>query len=177
MNTVSIIDKIWKQLDGIRYAIWDDKTQTPIYMDTDIVDERENPEYMNRYCRVLTPEEVLKYKIGTCWDVTICICYLAELNNLPFQTYYFETTKQRTHIVASLFYKNFWYMIEHSRGDLYGIHKFKNLEMCWDLQDSTLKDESIIYRNYNFSDKINNLFYDYNISIQKFLKITGTVLE
>lgn len=175
---MNVIDKIWKQLDGIRYAMWDNKTQTPVYMDTEVIDERENPQYMYYNCRILTPEEVLEYKIGTCWDTSICVCYLADLKDLPFQTYYFETTSKRTHMVASVFYKDFWYMIEHSRNDLYGIHKFKKLEDCWKLQDSTLKDsEKIIYRNYNFSDEIINLFNDYNITIQKILNMTGTVLS
>ena len=80
-----IIQNIWNQLDGVRYGIWDDKTKTPIYMDTDVEDKRLNIKgYIDKNCRTLTPKEVLEYKLGTCWDQTICICYLAYIQNLNF---------------------------------------------------------------------------------------------
>ena len=175
------IQDIWNQLQGIKYGVWSDKEKAPISIGDKKLDE---PGYFYKYCRTLSPKEVLKYKSGTCFDVTILTCYLASIKKLKFDTYYYESVDAKnipvsTHMVPAVQYQNKWYLIEYSYKQIAGVYECDTIQECWKIEDDSriplhLK---IVYRKTGFANKLTKLFNDTNIKAQKILDITGTTFD
>lgn len=175
------IQDIWNQLQGIKYGVWDDKTKETISMKDKRLDI---PGYFYENCRTLSPKEVLKNKSGTCWDVSILTCYLAQSKKLKFDAYYYECVDKKnipvsTHMVPAVKYKNHWYLLEYSYKQIYGIYKCNTIQECWKVEDDSVEKFKlkIVYKNTNFASKLVTLFNDTNIKAQKILDITGTTFN
>lgn len=176
-----VIQNIWNQLQGIKYGVWSDKEKAPISMNDKKLDE---PGYFYKYCKTLSPKEVLKYKSGTCFDVTILTCYLAQMNKLKYDAYYYESVDMKnkpvsTHMVPAVQYQNKWYLLEYSYKKICGVYECNTLKECWKIEDDSILQAKlkIVYRNTNFASKLVNLFNDTSIKAQKILDITGTTFN
>lgn len=55
---------------NIEYGYYDKVNNKKILPNSEFYD---NNEYINKYCRVLKPEEVWEYRIGTCWDTSLLL--------------------------------------------------------------------------------------------------------
>lgn len=97
-----------------------------------IYDNQDSSSYWDDWyinCLVQTGEEVLKTKVGTCWDQVELERLWFENNNYEFKTFFirFEVNKENDYPTHTfLLYKkdNKWYWFENSFEASRGIHEF-----------------------------------------------------
>ena len=94
-----------------------------------------SPEWNDWYneCFVQTGEEILKSKIGTCWDQVELERLWFENNNYDFKTIFswFEVNRENslpTHTFLIYEDNNKWYWFENAFGDYTGIHEFNSFD-------------------------------------------------
>ena len=108
-----------------------------------------------------SPEEVLKNKIGICWDQVELERYLFEKEKINFNTYFIEYfNNQNNPAHTFLIYKgnNKYYWFEHSYKLFRGIHEYNSeLEALKDIKEKFIKNE--LNNNY---DPMNLYIYKYN---------------
>ena len=108
-----------------------------------------------------SPDQVLKNKIGICWDQTELERCLFEKENISFNTYFIEYfNNQNNPAHTFLIYKenNKYYWFEHSYKMFRGIHEFNTeLEALKDIKEKFIKAE--LNNNY---DPMNLCIYKYN---------------
>ena len=75
INKPNPLNLIWNKLKPIKYGSYDTKNKKFV---EDISDEN------YRHIKILTPEETLKHKYGTCYEQAILIAYLAKKYNLQY---------------------------------------------------------------------------------------------
>ena len=108
-----------------------------------------------------SPDQVLKNKIGICWDQTELERYLFGKENIDFNTYFIEYfNNQNNPAHTFLIYKknNKYYWFEHSYKIFRGIHEYNSeLEALKDIKEKFIKSE--LNNNYN---PMNLCIYKYN---------------
>lgn len=82
--------------------------------------------YFEDNCRILEPAEVLKYKIGTCWDFSIYIAnYLKTISQLDSDIYFINDSEfKMTHTFVVFKSNNQTYIIEPTinKKNIFGVH-------------------------------------------------------
>ena len=98
-----------------------------------------------------SPEQVIKNKIGICWDQTELERHLFEKENIDFNTYFIEYfNNQNNPAHTFLIYKenNKYYWFEHSYKIFRGIHEFNTeQEALKNIKEKFIKAE--LNENYN----------------------------
>ena len=116
---------------------------------------------------VMSPEEVLKHKIGTCIDQTILTqsWFDKELPSVTYKIIWIQQYNDNDHMFLIFKLDNEWYWFEHAWGDKKGIHGgFKDIQ---DIIDKVVSDNSD-----GFNAKIMDSFkYKPNLTSKKFLNM------
>jgi len=103
-----------KWMDNIDYG-WLDKN----YEEHEDADD---DEFWENYSMLL-PREVLKYKLGTCWDQTVFENYVFDKQfDFPHHMIFIQQLKVSTHSFLAYEKDNEWYWFEHAFEDYKGIH-------------------------------------------------------
>lgn len=153
-----------KLMDDIEYG-WIDKHNEK----HSIVDES----YSNNYI-LQNPREVIKNKVGVCWDQVELERYYLKANNWNIKTYFlvhYDENKCPTHTFLTYEKNNHYYWLEHAWESFKGIHEYKTLkELLLDIKNKFIKYE--LNSNYK---KENLVLYEYkrpkyHISVQEFYK-------
>ncbi len=119
-----------------------------------------------------SPLELIKNKIGICWDMTeLYRCWFSTMTNLKIETYYFfyEDKKGCPSHSILVFYKDahvYWFEPMFEDEDFYyrGIHEYSNI-------DGLLEDFKLIFSNYLlFTKKVEKNYSIDNIYIYKYNK-------
>lgn len=157
-------NKIMKLMNLINYG-WIDKNNVKHIDDFNT--------FSNEYI-LQSPEELIKNKVGTCWDqVELERYYFKDYNSFikTFFIVHYDNNKCPTHTFLVFKKANYYYWFEHSWKKFRGIHKYNTLkELLLDVKNKFIQNE---LKN-NFVE--NNLIiyeYDkpkYNISVKEFYK-------
>ena len=130
-----------------------------------------NEEYANNYI-LQSPKEVIKNKIGVCWDQVELERYYFKGNDWSVKTYFIvhdDGDKCPTHTFLTYKKNNKYYWFEHSWERFRGIHEYNSLkELLKDIKDKFIKYE--LCDNYVLE---NLMLYEYkkpkyHISTQEF---------
>jgi hypothetical protein len=151
---ISILSKLKSR--KIQYGWYDIVHNKKIYPNSK---EWNTPGYFNSYCKVLKPDEFWKYKIGSCWDISLWeYTELIKFYNCNY--IYLENTNIRvSHAAVCYSEYNKWYWFEFSWLKYEGIHgPFKNFKMALDIIKEKFKKE------YN-----NITFFNPNVDVKKIL--------
>ncbi len=128
-------------------------------------------EMLNKY-KLQSPKEVLKNKIGVCWDQVELQRYLFNKLGLDFKTYficYYDFIKNPNHTFFVYKKDNKFYWFEHSFHKYKGIYLYDNLnDLFLDVKDKFTSQE--IIKSYDDKDILIRE-YDkpkFNISVLEF---------
>ena len=98
-------------------------------------------DYVNDHIRLLSPQQVYKYKIGTCYDTVNYTIHKLELNSIPYRCYYATVSKYYdkeriwggpTHTFIICKENGKWQWVEGSWG------KYMGYNYKWDNPDELL---------------------------------------
>lgn len=121
-NYKIIANNILKKLKSVTYGVWDTFKKQPVTPDSEIW---KDSEYVKKYLRVLPPQDVIKYKCGTCIDTSIFIYTELLKHYKDVRMYYMENMKNNSILhITTIFQaedKN-WYNLEWSWLKNYGLH-------------------------------------------------------
>lgn len=105
-----------------------------------VVDETYSDNYILR-----SPNEVIKNKIGVCWDQVELERYYFKGNDWNVKTYFlvhYDGDKCPTHTFLTFEKNNKYYWFEHSWERFRGIHEYQSLkELLFDIRDKFIKYE------------------------------------
>ena len=157
-NELEIMDL----MNNIEYG-WIDKNNNK----HNIVDKTYSDNYI-----LQSPNEVIKNKLGVCWDQVELERYYFKSNNWNVKTYFlvhYDGNKCPTHTFLTFEKNKKYYWLEHSWERFRGIHEYKYLkELLFDIKEKFIK-----YELNNQYEKDNLLLYEYpkpkyHISVQEF---------
>lgn len=109
-----------------------------------------------------SPQEVMKNKIGVCWDQVELERYYFKKNTWSIKTYfiiYYDGDKCPTHTFLTYKKDNKYYWFEHSWEKFKGIHEYN-------FQEELLQDVKNKYIKY----ELNNNYIEENIVIYQYMK-------
>lgn len=120
MTDKAILDS----LSSVEYGFYDYKHKKPLIEDEL---EKADSKYIHYNCRVLKPDELLKYKVGTCWDTSLYIySKLKEAGYRKVRLIYLEIWDKQFTTHACTVYQHInsklWYWMEYSWEKYRGIH-------------------------------------------------------
>ena len=155
-------NEVMKLMDAIDYG-WLDKNGIKHTDDFNL--------FKDKYI-LQSPEEVIKNKIGVCWDQVELERHYFKGNSIKtFFIVHYDNKKSPTHTFLVLKKQNNYYWFEHSWKRFRGIHKYhtlkeliediKNKFIHYELKDKYIKENLIIYEYTKPK---------YNISVQEFYK-------
>lgn len=129
--------------------------------------------YSEKY-RLQSPTELIKNKLGVCWDQVELERYYFQKTNFLFETYfivYYDGDKCPTHTFL-IFHKNdHYYWFEHSYEKFRGIHEYSSKkELLLDVKNKFVHDG--LEENYN-SDNLMLFEYQlpkYHLTVAEFYK-------
>lgn len=105
-----------------------------------VVDETYSDNYI-----LQSPNEVIKNKIGVCWDQVELERYYFKGNDWNIKTYFlvhYDGDKCPTHTFLTFEKNNKYYWFEHSWERFRGIHEYQSLkELLFDIRDKFIKYE------------------------------------
>ena len=145
-------EEIFNILKDIEYG-WLDKNKEINYEVNDL--------FQDNYI-LQSPKEVLKNKVGVCWDQVELERYLFKNTDLEFKTYFIiHYAENYTPTHTFLVYKkdNSYYWFEHSWLPYQGIHKYPSLEKL-------LLD----VKNKFIQDMLDNKYEEDNLYVYEYLK-------
>lgn len=132
-----------------------------------VVDETYSDNYI-----LQSPNEVIKNKIGVCWDQVELERYYFKGNDWNVKTYFlvhYDGDKCPTHTFLTFEKDNKYYWFEHSWERFRGIHEYKSLkELLFDIKDKFIKyelDNDFVLENLVLHEYKKP---KYNISVQEF---------
>lgn len=155
---------VMKLMNDIEYG-WVDKYNKKHF----VVDNTYSENYI-----LQKPQEIIKNKIGVCWDQVELERYYFKGNDWNITTYFivhYDDNKCPTHTFLTYEKNNKYYWFEHSWEIFRGIHEYNSItELLNDVKDKFIKYEL----NDNFT-KSKLCIYNYskpknNISTQEFYK-------
>lgn len=145
------MNNIIDELNKIEYG-WIDKNNN-IYKEV-------NNLFSDNYI-LQSPEQVIKNKVGVCWDQVELERELFEKKNIKFNTFFivhYDNDKCPTHTFLIYEENNKYYWFEHSWEKFKGIHEYKReLEALKDIKNKFIKYE--LNNKYN---PMNLCIYKYN---------------
>lgn len=151
-------------MENIEYG-WMDKQGSK----HNIVDESYSENYI-----LQSPKEIIKNKVGVCWDQVELERYYFKGNDWNIKTYFivhYDNDKCPTHTFLTFEKDNKYYWFEHSWEIFKGIHEYTALkDLLIDVRDKFIKHEL----NDNYT-KENLCIYDYikpkyHLSVLEFYK-------
>lgn len=154
--------EIMDLMKNIEYG-WIDKNNNK----HSIVDETYSDNYI-----LQSPNEVIKNKIGVCWDQVELERYYFKGNDWNIKTYFlvhYDGDKCPTHTFLTFEKNNKYYWFEHSWERFRGIHEYQSLkELLFDIRDKFIKyeldndfvSENLVLHEYKKPK--------YHISVQEF---------
>lgn len=153
--------EVMKKLQDIEYG-WVDKDKN----------KRKgiDKSYENDY-RLQSPQELLKSKIGVCWDQVELERYYFKSNN-NIKTYFivhYDNDKCPTHTFLTYEKNNKYYWFEHAWEKYRGIHEYNNeKEMLIDIRNKFIKME--LNSNYQKNNLLLREYFkpNYNLSVKEF---------
>lgn len=121
-----------------------------------------------------SPEEIIKSKVGVCWDqVELERYYFKNVNNSikTFFIVHYDNDKCPSHTFLTFEKDNYHYWFEHSWEKFRGIHKYNTIKEL--LED--IKTKFIQFELYNKYTQKNLVIHEYdkpkyNISVQEFYR-------
>ena len=132
-----------------------------------LVDETYSDNYI-----LQTPNEIIKNKIGVCWDQVELERYYFKGNAWNIKTYFlvhYDGDKCPTHTFLTFEKNNKYYWFEHSWERFRGIHEYKSLkELLFDIRNKFIKyelDNDYVVENLVWNKKKKP---KYHISVQEF---------
>ena len=155
--------ELLKAMDPIKYGWYNNVTHKCIFPD--------DPDFDNNYkfyneCRVLLPNEVWKYKCGTCYDQTLFeYNELSKINTITELKSFFYLICDSKYKIASthtgIVYKdtNGWYYFEHAYEKYKGIYGPK----------TSLNAIYKVVKRFTDMKSTDILFFDENVGIDTFL--------
>ena len=155
-------DKIMSLMDEINYG-WVDKNGSKHVDDFDTF----STDYV-----LQSPQELIKSKLGVCWDQVELERYYFQESFEDVKTYFivhYDNAKSPTHTFLVFKKDNYYYWFEHSWEMFRGIYKFHSLrELLSNVREKFIK--TTLYDKYI---KENLVIYEYNkpkfnISVQEF---------
>lgn len=158
------INEIMTLMDNIEYG-WLDQNNNQ----HNLIDNT----YQDNYI-LETPQEVMKNKIGVCWDQVELERYYLRTHDLNIKTYflvYYDNDKCPTHTFLTYEKDNKYYWMEHAWMKFKGIHEYSSKkELLTDV-----KNKFIINELKNHCTLENLILYEYkktkyHISTQEFFK-------
>ena len=132
-----------------------------------------NEEFANNYV-LQSPEEVLKNKVGVCWDqVELEREYFKNIayDTKTFFIVHYDDEKCPTHTFLTFKKENSHFWFEHSWEKFRGIHEYKSLdELLKDVQNKFITNE--LNNNYQIENLIIREYQkpQYGISVQEFYR-------
>jgi len=156
--------EIMKLMETIEYG-WVDKYNKKHIFDY----ETYSDEYM-----LQSPKQIIKNKIGVCWDQVELERYYFKNSDLNIKTYFivsYDDDKCPTHTFLTYEKDNKYYWLEHSWERFRGIHQYNSQkELLLDVRNKFIKHE--LNNDY---DKNKLFLYEYtkpkyNISTEQFYK-------
>ncbi len=132
-----------------------------------VVDESYSDNYI-----LQSPNEVMKNKIGVCWDQVELERYYFKGNDWNVKTYFlvhYDGNKCPTHTFLTFEKNNKIYWFEHSWEKFKGIHEYNSIkELLFDIRDKFIKYE--LNNNYNSSSLVLHEYKKpkFHISVQDF---------
>ena len=166
------IQNIMDIMEQIEYGFLDNNGNN-------IFDDLEVEYTFNKIYYLMSPEELLKKKVGVCWDQVELERKLFEESNIKNETYFIyidDKNKLPSHTFLVYYVDNKVYWFEHSWFDEKGIHEYNNLnDLLNDVEIRFIKSrenevpnglDDHIYKynkpNYNIScDEFYNYIYSY----------------
>ena len=145
------MNSIIKEIEKINYG----------YLNkNNIIHKNVDNEFSDNYI-LQSPEEVIKNKIGVCWDQVELERNLFEKENIEFNTYFivhYDGDKCPTHTFLIYKENNKYYWFEHAWKKFKGIHEYNSeLEAIKDIKEKFIKYE--LKNNYN---SMNLCIYKYD---------------
>jgi hypothetical protein len=158
------INDFLKELDEIEYG-WIDSSGKK-YNNTNEEDNYGGNVWWTTYF-VMSPEEVLSHKVGTCIDQTILAkkWFDEELPLVTSKIVWVENYNDNDHMCLVFKLDEEWYWFEHAWGDKRGIHGgFKDIQ--------EIIDDVVSENNDGFKVKVMDDFkYKPNLTAKNFLKM------
>lgn len=143
--------EIMNLMENIEYG-WMDKQESK----HNIVDEFYSDNYI-----LQSPKEIIKNKVGVCWDQVEVERYYFKGNDWDIKTYFivhYDNDKCPSHTFLTFEKGNKYYWFEHSWEKFRGIHEYKTQkELLLDIRDKFIKCE--LDNNYK---KDNLCIYNYS---------------
>lgn len=163
--------EILKSLSGVEYGAWVDKEKRKA---TD--EEFDRDFFIYRNCSIAHPDELLKRKVGHCYDQSLYEwTKLKESGYNPILIY--MENKTASHAAVIYEDKGRWYWIEHSWNKYRGIHgPYKSKVIAASHVFKTFsKDDNIPHPTYfNPNVDAEKILKLKNISIHDFMSICGS---
>lgn len=153
--------EVMKKLQDIEYG-WVDKDKNKR--------KEIDKSYENDY-RLQSPQELLKSKIGVCWDQVELERYYFKSNN-NIKTYFivhYDNDRCPTHTFLTYEKNNKYYWFEHAWEKYRGIHEYNNeKEMLIDIRNKFIKME--LNSNYQKNNLLLREYFKpkYNLSVKEF---------
>lgn len=152
MNLMENIEYGWMDKDNKRHTL---------------VDETYSDNYV-----LQSPKEIIKNKVGVCWDQVELERYYFKGNGWNMKTYFlvhYDGNKCPTHTFLTFEKSNKYYWFEHSWEKFKGIHEYKSLkELLFDIRDKFIKyelDHNYVVENLKLHEYKKP---KYHISVQEF---------
>lgn len=154
--------EIMNLMEDIQYG-WIDKNNNTYQL----VDQKFSHDYI-----LQSPKEVLKNKIGVCWDQVELERYYFKGNDWNVKTFFlvhYDNAKCPTHTFLTFEKDNKYYWFEHSWEKFKGIHEYKTMkELLLDVKNKFIKNE--LNNNYVSNNLVMCEYKKpkFNISVQEF---------
>ena len=124
-KNINTPEKLLNFMDDIDYGYIDKNEESN-------VGEIDEKDFYKNY-RLQSPMEVIKSKLGVCWDQCELERYVfKKYIKLPFKIYYFELKNENKESHTALIFQKDkkYYWFEHSWNKQKGIHEFDSLKEC-----------------------------------------------
>lgn len=141
-----MVEKILKKMEKIEYGFPDENGKNII-----LEDYKKWEEDFPNFYYLQTPKELLKSKMGVCWDQVELERYYFNKENIPIRTYFImleEKDMLPSHTFLTYEEKNKFYWFEHAWGEYKGIHEYstKN-DLLKDVIDKFRKSHKEVTKN------------------------------
>lgn len=134
-----------------------------------IVDETYSDNYV-----LQSPKEIIRNKVGVCWDQVELERYYFKGNDWNIKTYFivhYDDDRCPTHTFLTFEKNNKYYWFEHSWGRFKGIHEYNSLkDLLIDVRDKFIKYELNNNHNKNNLCLYNYKKPKYHLSVLEFYK-------
>lgn len=140
------------------------------YVDNNKVRHTDDNNFINKDYILQSPQNVLKNKLGICYDQVELERYLLQKNKWEIKTFFIKgyDKDNNCHTHTFLIYKkdNKYHWFEHSWNKYKGIHKFNNMELL--LKDIKSKFIESELKNSNNIELYEYKKPKYNISLEEY---------